>query len=283
MKIEVISTFANASIYLSAARHGDADFEALWQNHMIAPFWPEITKWAPFDQSFKQPAKITELPALEKQLSFLSEVDTCSLQTNFAQIAAALPSDDDDPMRVFLYPLCDSNKITKERRSGVTGAAVFGNVIISINPLAKYWQKWVPFVFAHEYHHNIWGHNWFVLRGGHGISGTLLESMITEGQADLFAESLFPDLIPKWNRSFDVKEEKVLWELIKPVLFDADTNKHTAYMFGDESRGLPWCMGYSFGRMIVKDYMQKHPEMSFSELLDIPAVQIFEGSKYGKI
>ncbi|MCL2377466.1 MAG: DUF2268 domain-containing protein, partial [Defluviitaleaceae bacterium] len=211
-------------------------------------------------------------------------IDIDGLQAEFTTIADALPSKDDDPKTLIaLYPLCDSNEIVKERQNGVVGASVFGNVIININPLADDWEKWIPFVFAHEYHHNIWGHNWFVLRGGEGIEGTLLEAMIAEGQADLFAASLFPDLIPAWNRPFDAETERVLWGRIKPVLFSTDPKIHAAYMFGAESAGLPWCMGYSFGQAIVKDFMERHPVVSFLGLLDVSAREIFGGGKYGKI
>jgi len=223
------------------------------------------------------------LAELEAQLAILNEIDINSLQAEFTTIASALPLKDDDPMLAAFYPLCDSNRIVKERQNGVVGASVFGNMIININPLADGWQKWIPFVFAHEYHHNIWGHNWFVQRGGEGIEGTLLEAMITEGQADLFAESLFPDLEPKWNKPFDEETEKMLWERTKPVLFSVDHKINATYMFGNENEGLPWCMGYSFGKAIVQDYMQRYPTVSFLDLLDISAKEIFEGGKYDKI
>ena len=115
----------------------------------------DIAVYAPFDQSFKQPHYINELEQLEKQLAILSKLDVSDLQTKFALATTALPSDDNDPMLVALYPLCDSNKIVKERQNGIVGASVFGNMVISINPLANDWETWIPFVFAHEYHHNI--------------------------------------------------------------------------------------------------------------------------------
>lgn len=283
MEIKVTSTFDNAKMYLAAAKCDDAAIQELWQSHMIDPFWPEISRWAPFDQSFKQPPVITGLAALEKQLDILSGIDIGCLRSEFTKITKALPSADDDPMLAVLYPLCDNNKAVKERQNGVVGAAVFGNVIISVNPLANDWQKWIPFVFAHEYHHNIWGHNWFVLRSGQGLEGTLLEHMITEGQADMFAESLFPKLVPKWNRPFEGEADKLLWERFKPVLFSKDPSVHAKYIFGDESEGLPWCAGYSFGRAIVTGYMQKYPDTAFSELLDVTPEQIFKESRYGEI
>jgi uncharacterized protein YjaZ len=246
---------------------------------MIEPFWNDITAYAPFDQSFKQPSCIKELGQLEKQLSILSKLDIADLKVKFALATTALPSDDDEPMLVALYPLCDSNKAVKKQQNGIVGASVFGNMIININPLAGDWQRWIPFVFAHEYHHNIWGHNWYVVRGGKDLEGSFLEYMINEGQADLFAMSLFPDLVPQWNQSLDIETEKTLWKQIKPILYSTDSATHGEFMFGNKEKVLPWCIGYSFGRMIVEDFLKKQP-MSFSELLNTPAKQIFEMSRF---
>jgi len=95
----------------------------------------------------------------------------------------------------------------------------------------------------------------------------------------LFAMSLFPNLILQWNQPFDIETEKALWEQIKPILYSTDPTTHSDFMFGSKEKGLPWCLGYSFGRMIVEDFLKKRP-MSFSELLNIPAKQIFEMSRF---
>jgi len=277
--IKIISTFDNAGKYLADAKSDSRGANQLWAKYMIEPFWNDIAKYAPFDQSFKQPPCIVDFEQLEKQLSILLKFSIDDMMPKFMLAINAISSDDDDPMFVALYPLCDSNKIVKERQNGIIGTTVFGNMIISINPLADDWQKWIPFVFAHEYHHNMWGHNWYVVRGGKDLEGNFLEYMITEGQAELFAMSLFSDLVPQWNKTFDTEYEKILWERIKPILYSRDHKTHETYMFGDKEKDLPWCMGYSFGRTIVEDFLLKQP-MSFLELLNVPAKQIFEKCRY---
>ncbi|MCL2364810.1 MAG: DUF2268 domain-containing protein [Defluviitaleaceae bacterium] len=246
---------------------------------MIEPFWGEIAVYAPFDQSFKQPTCIHALAQLERQLPLLSDMDIAALRVAFATATTALPSDDDDPMTVALYPLCDSNQIVKERQNGVVGASVFGNIIIQMNPLADDWQAWVPYVFAHEYHHNLWGHYWYVVRDGKDLAGTFLEYLITEGQADLFAMHMHPNLKPQWNQSLTADDEQALWARYKPILQSTDPAFHAAYMFGDSKQNLPWCAGYRFGANIVADFLRKQP-MPFAQLLQIPANHIFENSSY---
>ena len=137
-------------------------------------------------------------------------------------------------------------------------------------------------MFAHEYHHKAWGHHWFVLQGGQGVEGTLLEMMIIEGQADLFAENLFPDLKPQWNQPFAEEVEAALWNRLQPALASTDQQEHGLYLFGNESEGLPWCVGYSFGRVIVADYLSKHPDLSFSGLIKVAPKAIFAGSRFNK-
>ena len=95
----------------------------------------------------------------------------------------------------------------------------------------------------------------------------------------MFAMSLFSDLTPQWNQPFDAEKEKALWEQIKPILYSTDPTAHSDFMFGNKEKDLPWCLGYSFGRMVVEDFLKKQP-MSFSELLNIPAKQIFEMSRF---
>jgi uncharacterized protein YjaZ len=282
MDINIVTTFDNAESFMLAAEHKTADVQELWQNYMIEPYWADITKWAPFDQSFKKPQPIRELAALKEQLPILSRMSIRDLKTIFSSAIKALPLEDSsgEPMSVFLYPACDRDENLKKRQNGVVGTVVFWNIMIHINPLADKYHEWITFVFAHEYHHNVWGYHHFVLGGGRDCDGSFLEYMITEGQADLFAESLFPKLIPQWNRPLGDEAETALWNRIKPILACTDPQIHSLYMFGNETKGLPWCVGYSFGRMIVSDYINKHPDITFSNLIAMPAQQILQESKY---
>jgi uncharacterized protein YjaZ len=104
--------------------------------------------------------------------------------------------------------------------------------------------------------------------------------MLNEGQADLFAMSLFPQLIPRWNQLLDKESEEILWKRFRPILFNTDQEIHNKFMFGDEVENLPWCIGYVFGRLIVEDFIQQHPNISFSDLINITAIDILNGSRF---
>ena len=271
--IKIISTFESAKDYIKAVEERHEDTQAAWRKYMIEPYWADITHNVNRDVSFMQPAPITDILRLKEQIELLSRLSIEDLRAGFVKIAAVLPVGHDEPIFTALYPASDSDKVLKERQNGVVGSGPDGNIIISINPLAQDYYNWIFFVFAHEYHHGVWGYNCWV--NGMSMDGGFYEPMIIEGQADFFAESLFPKLIPQWNRPFDGKTETALWERLK-----TDATVHGASLFGDESLGLPWCMGYSLGRAIVGDYMRKHPHMSTIGLIKTPPVDILNGSRF---
>ena len=272
--IKIIPAFENAKDYVAAVEIYNEDIHTAWQKHMIDPFWADITHGVNRDVSFMKPAPVKDIRALREQIELLSCLPIGDLHSEFAKIASLLPINLGEPIYTALYPACDSDKILKYRQNGVVGACPDGNIIIRINPLAQDYYGWILYVFAHEYHHCVWGYNSWI--NGMNMEGSFYEPMIIEGQADLFAESVFPGLVPQWNRPFDGETESALWERLKN-----DSAIHgAASMFGNEGKGLPWCMGYSFGRAIVSDYMQERPNISFIDLIKTPPAEILNGSRF---
>ncbi len=268
MEIELLNLFPAVSCYREASQQGDADLSALWDELVIRPYWPRIAEWAPFDMSYMKPAPIRDLAAIPEQIKRFEQIDLITLKNQFQHIAGNLPKDDDDPLLVALCPLDHANIPVRERQNGVVGACVFGNILLNINPLADNFERWIPYVFAHEFHHSVWGYYWYVQKGGQGLQGNLLEHLITEGQADAFACSLFPDLKPSWI--FDIEQAyPTLWSEIENTFDSTDHEVIQRYTFGDESAGLPWCIGYSVGSRLVNRYMSHHPDTSFANLLGV--------------
>jgi len=273
VKIKLTSTFEKAKDYIRAVEENNEDIQQAWEKYMIEPFWADITHGVNRDVSFMKPEPVQDINALKEQIKIFSQLSIDKLHSEFNKITAMLPKGHDEPVFVALYPACDSDKILRDRENGVRGCCPDGNVIIRINSLVQNYYDWILYVFAHEYHHGVWGYNAWI--NDMNLNGAFYEPMIIEGQADFFAESLFPKLIPQWNRPFDSETEAALWERLKtnPAI-------HEVCMFGDEGKGLPWYMGYVFGRSIVSDYMQKHPNMSFLDLLSTRPENILSGSRF---
>ena len=278
MKVKYINTIESARKYIKATEQINANHEELWNEFLIKPYWKELSQWAPFDCSFMKPSPIKDVKKLKKQLDAFQLINFENIKLEFERISNALVKQDDAPIIIAFYPLDDNNLIVKDRQNGVVGLCVFGNIVIKINPLADEYEKWIPYVLAHEYHHTVWGHNWYVLRSN--AKGTLLEYIINEGQAEAFARSLYSSLEPEWLNKLTKKQENLYWDKFVPVLDSVDKSEHSSYMFGDTSIGFPWCAGYYFGYEIVKSYLKDNPQISFNDLIDIEPGVILANSRF---
>jgi uncharacterized protein YjaZ len=158
--------------------------------------------------------------------------------------------------------------------NGVVGTCVGDNILLKINPAAPGWLDWVPYVLAHEYHHTVWGYNYFAVRGNTKMD--LLAGFIVDGQADSFAGAVFPGFSPAWVHNLTSQQEASLWLEVRPRLHSEDHADYQRFMFGDEAAGIPWCAGYTLGYRLVQNYLQQHPGLSWVDLLDIAPWSIYE-------
>jgi uncharacterized protein YjaZ len=154
---------------------------------------------------------------------------------------------------------------------------VFGNIVINVNPFAQDYFKWIPYVFAHEYHHCIWGSYWYGVRQG-GCTGILIEAMLIDGQADSFAKSLYPTLNPAWIHQIPKEIERELWNQHYSKLLNDTDFDYSKYMFGNAAAGIPWCAGYYFGYKIVDCYKKRFKGVSFIDMIEMNAEEIFPKS-----
>lgn len=165
-----------------------------------------------------------------------------------------LPNYDDSPLLVVIFP-CDTNNTTvNEKQNGVVGTSLFGNVLIQVNSLIEGYEAWIKYVFAHEYHHTIWGNYWFVLHAG-ALSDEFINSLVIDGEADCFALELYPDLKPKWIFDMPIAEVQRLWEENYKEIATKSNVAYETYMFGNEKAGIPWCAGYAIGFHLVHNYL----------------------------
>lgn len=255
MKITVRNTFAEVRKYIAKIRRHE-NHEKAWENEVISPFWDELCRYAPFDLSQRKPKPICDTEYLEKACEALEKLDMESIQRTFEKIVSVLPNYDDDPLTVVLFPLDGSRSIVNEKQNGVIGSGTYGNLFIEVNPLIKGYETWIGYVFAHEYHHTVFGNYWLMMHGKE-LTHKFYESLITEGEADSFALSLFPHLKPIWL--FDQSESELndLWESkYRGIVEETDVDYNT-YMFGNENEGIPWCAGYKTGYRLVQNYLRQ--------------------------
>jgi uncharacterized protein YjaZ len=279
MKLEIIAVYENLDGYILEMEKEDADCNLLWDKYAIKPYWGKIGCYAPFDMSERKPKPIKNISKLKLQIELMKNIDLNNLKQQFEQVVSTLPNYDDDPITIAIYPIDDENLTVKEEQNGVWGVNVFGNILLNVNSLAENYLQWLPYVFAHEYHHTVWGNYWYVIHGG--STGKFLESMLIDGQADAFAKSFYPKLNPKWLSQIPEAQEKELWhEHYSKILHETNVD-YVKYMFGCAEAGIPWCAGYFFGYRIIECFKKNYPITSVKELIEMSSEEIYAMSGYG--
>jgi uncharacterized protein YjaZ len=258
-------------VYTSIEKHfnewSDMPSGDFWEEYAIKPFWEKLCCYAPMDLSDRKPAPITDLQVLKKQVGMLHSIDLDALHSEFTKITESLPSFEDDTVTIALYPLGVSHKAINERQNGVVGTSLFGNIMIQINPFIEDYQEWIPYVFAHEYHHTVWGNYWYMMHGTE-VKHDLLTALIIDGEADSFALSHYQKLKPQWL--FALSDDDA-WSLFHqqyaPYLSTCDFD-YGKFMFGDVASNIPWCAGYAIGYRLVQEFLSAEHQ-SFPQLLTV--------------
>jgi Predicted Zn-dependent protease (DUF2268) len=132
-------------------------------------------------------------------------------------------------------------------------------------------QSALPRDLSHEADHSV------RILAGPGFGTTLLAEIITEGISSVFEEAAFPGAPNPWDRAISPGQECTLWNRAKPVL--GNTGLYDLWMFGSPGV-IPHWTGFTIGYDIVKDYRNRHPQVSWSALTATSAATILAGSGY---
>ena len=279
--MKIVSAYRGMADYAAAARSTpDADRVQLWQELAIQPYWADWAAGQPAEgrvrQSYAKPME--ELDLLQERAALLaaSGVEQVVAAT-LERLAVLLPKVEETA--VCIYAVSPQNRVVSERQHGVIGQCIGENILLCIDPTTPDWLAWVPQVLAHEYHHSVWGYNWYFVR--ENGPADLLTSMICDGQAEVFGYQLAPSVKPLWPH-FGAGEEAELWAGVQEHLTATDMQTYMTYMFGSQEAGVPWCFGYQVGYHIVKAYLGAHPEKRVVDLLEMDAREILRESGYGE-
>lgn len=221
----------------------------------------------PFDLSDRKPKAIRDVDALEKQCDQLKGLDVHALGCELRRVVSILPNYDDDDITVAIFPGDPDNAIVNERQNGGVGTSLFGNILIQVNPLISGYETWIPYVFAHEYHHTVWGNYGFVLHGGE-LENQFMDSLVIDGEADSFATEIYPNLKPQWLYGIPEAELAALWNRKYREIVSRNDVDYGAFMFGDAASGIPWCAGYAIGFMPVQKYLHATGQSS-TDILEL--------------
>lgn len=277
--LKIVSAYQGMADYVQAARmNPPSEWQRLWLEYAIDPYWSE---WA--QDQFNE-ARIRKhlsnpflnLDELDAEIELLKSSGIEQLvEKSYGGMIQKLPPCVPQHV-VCLYAENPDNQWVREQ--GVVGEGVGENILLKLNPLGEDWLRLVPYVLAHEYHHAIWGHNYFGVQGKTYMD--LLTGLMIDGEADSFAKMLYPEVQPVWINALTLKEETEQWERIQEYLWGNNGAVYERFFFGDQASGTPGGTAYTIGYHIVQAYLKQHPEQSVMDLMNKEAREILAESGY---
>lgn len=167
------------------------------------------------------------------------------------------------PVRVFVFP--GFNSFVKEKMRGVGGRTPHkGAITVNINPSAKGWKTALKETICHEYAHSVTYryHKW----------QTLLDSIVFEGLAEHFRESVVGGKKAPWARAISGKRSREMLGLLKNKLYSKSYKFYSDVFFGGKK--YPLWSGYSIGYHIVGGFLEQNKRISWKEIVKIKPKEI---------
>lgn len=104
-----------------------------------------------------------------------------------------------------------------------------------------------------------------------GFGQNLLETVISEGLATVFAEEMFKKFKAPWGE-YSKSEIKKLFKIFDPNKYDKKFNYEEWFL----GYGKPRWLGYKLGTYVIKELKRKDNKLSCDKMVDIPAVSIYK-------
>ena len=273
-KIEVLTTFNLMDNYLSNSVKQHKDIVKASNKYIYKPIQDEIldnAEAAFLFNTIKVPYETNDYVRNEIELLKSSDLLTI-IQESFTKITKELPGLN---TKIIILPASSLNRPTLEKIklpiSGITLGS--GKIILSIDPTFQNWTDFLPYCIAHEYHHSTWtSRNWV------SADFSLIEYLVFEGRADLFASEQYNTVSNPLTNFLTKDQEAEIWGLIKNEIFEKGHDRINKVMFGSDK--IPFGSGYNIGFNIVRLFKEKNPASLTIDLIDMDPKEIFEHSGY---
>jgi uncharacterized protein YjaZ len=273
-RIEVLTTFNLIDNYLSKSGKLHGNIIKASDKYIYKPIRDEIldnAEAAFLFNTIKVPYEANDYVRNEIELLKSSDLLTI-IQESFTRITKELPGPD---TKIIILPASSLNRPTLEKIklpiSGITLGS--GKIILSIDPTFENWTDFLPYCIAHEYHHSTWcSRNWV------SADFSLIEYIVFEGQADLFASEQYNTVSNPLTNFLTKDQESEIWGFIKNEIFDKGHDRINKVMFGTDK--IPFGSGYNIGFNIVRFYKEKNPAALSLDLMDMSPEEIFKHSGY---
>lgn len=272
--IEVLTTYNLIDNYLLNSNKLDKDIVKASNKYIYKPIQDEIldnAEGAFLFNTIKVPYETNDY--VKKEIEILKSSDLLAIiQESLTKITKELPGPD---TKIIILPASSLNRPTLEKLklpiSGITLGS--GKIILSIDPTFQNWIDFLPYCIAHEYHHSTWtSRNWV------SADFSLIEYLVFEGRADLFATEQYNSVSNPLTNFLTKNQEAEIWNSIKDEIFEKGHDRINKVMFGDDN--IPFGTGYNIGFNIVRLLKEKNSEILTLDLIDMNPNKIFEDSGY---
>jgi uncharacterized protein YjaZ len=273
-RIEVLTTFNLIDNYLSNSGKQHKDIVKASNKFIYKPIQDEIldnAEAAFLFNTIKIPYETNDY--LRNEIELLKTSDLLPIiKESVTKITKELPGPN---TKIIILPASSLNRPTlvklKLPISGITLGS--GKIILSIDPTFQNWKDFLPYCVAHEYHHSTWcSRNWV------SADFSLIEYLVFEGRADLFASEQYNSVSNPLTNFLTIDQESEIWRLIKSEIFEKGHERINKVMFGSDN--IPFGSGYNIGFNIVRLYKEKYPSSLTQDLMDMNPNEIFERSGY---
>ncbi len=273
-KIEVLTTFNLMDNYLSESDKQQNNIVKGSNKYIYKPIQDEIldnAEAAFLFNTIKVPYEKNEY--LRNEIELLKSSDLLTIiQESLTSITKELPGPN---TKIIILPASTLNRPTLEKIklpiSAITPGS--GKIILSIDPTFQNWTDFLPYCIAHEYHHSTWtSRNWV------SADFSLIEYLVFEGRADLFASEQYNTVSNPLTDFLTKDQEAEIWRGIKDEILEKGHDRINKVMFGDDN--IPFGTGYNIGFNIVRLFKEKNPASLTLDLIDMNPEEIFEGSGY---
>lgn len=150
-----------------------------------------------------------------------------------------------------------------------------GEVFVYVDPghrgLGRVPARRIEALVAHELHHST------RILSGRGYGSSLVEAIVTEGLADVFALETFRGRPPPWTRALGPRSLCRWWARARELSRSRGTYDHAAWFFG--AGEIPRSAGYTIGYALVRRYLRAHPSSTAADLVATPASRIVAGAR----
>lgn len=178
---------------------------------------------------------------------------------------------------IYIFPVNPEDWFTIDNLEGVGGVAYFGNnIVLRIDP--SFSEETLKYTVAHEYHHTV---NMFF--NGEQSVYSLIDSIITEGKGDTFANIVYPETNVAWTDPLTDDVEATVLEELSQNAESADWNIYNDFSHGNPAKDIPRWANYKIGYQITQDFIENNPDSTIVEWTKLDAKELVKGSSYSNL